>query len=189
MASAVFDARQQAVLQVETPKVVLDPEPVRPKPTRDKEMDEDELKQLEAKTFEEEQKLQQERQALIEKLTLDQLKPITIPFTAPSTATITSYAPEKIEIQTTSSADGLLVLTEAYYPSWQVSIDGKSAEVEKVDGMFRGVKLPAGDHQVTFTFVSQSLQIGQLITGGGLLLLIGALLASALLKENFWKRG
>lgn len=59
---------------------------------------------------------------------------------------------------------GLLVLSEIYYPGWRVSVDGRSSEVVPVYGVFRGVVLPAGEHEVVFQFTPLSFFTGMSIS-------------------------
>ena len=94
-------------------------------------------------------------------------------------AEITHYAPEEVVVQTRSSQPQLLVLTDAYYPGWQVTVDGTAAELLQADGLFRGVILAAGEHEVAFRFAPRSFQLGLMMTAVGLGLLV--LLGSALL--------
>ena len=96
-----------------------------------------------------------------------------------ATATIIRYAPEQVVVKTSSTDSQLLLLTDAHYPGWQVTVDGVPAELLQVDGLFRGVLLPVGDHEVVFTFAPRSFELGRLMTAVGLILLI--LLGAALL--------
>jgi len=63
---------------------------------------------------------------------------------------IIRYEDNWIEIKTKSEHERLMVLTDMYYPSWQVKIDGKSDYIYRVDFSLRGVKIPAGEHIVGF---------------------------------------
>ncbi|MCC6408286.1 MAG: hypothetical protein IT453_14070 [Planctomycetes bacterium] len=47
---------------------------------------------------------------------------------------------------------GLLVLTEQHYPGWTVEVDGTPRELLLVDGIFRGVELEPGEHEVVFRY-------------------------------------
>jgi hypothetical protein len=96
-----------------------------------------------------------------------------------ASAAIIRYAPEQVVVQTRSSQPQLLLLTDAHYPGWQVTVDGIPAELLQADGLFRGVLLFAGEHEVVFTFVPRSFQLGWLMTAVGLFLLL--LLGTALL--------
>lgn len=60
---------------------------------------------------------------------------------------------------------GLLVVSEAYYPGWQATVDRVGAPVLRVNGMMRGVILAAGDHEVVFRFRSRSIAVGFLVSG------------------------
>lgn len=56
----------------------------------------------------------------------------------------------KIKIETNNSGDGFLVLTDSYYPTWQVKIDGKNTEIFLTDYNFRGIIVPRGIHSIEF---------------------------------------
>ncbi len=83
--------------------------------------------------------------------------------------TITQYEPEQVTIHTESDDDGLLILSDAYYPGWETAVDGKIAPLYQADGLFRGVIVPAGEHEVTFEFSGNSYKIGRTISLIGLL--------------------
>jgi len=69
------------------------------------------------------------------------------------------------KIVLSTNEKGLLVLSELYYPGWTVSVDGIPGTVEKVGGLFRGVVLPIGSHQVVFEFNPLILYIGLIMAG------------------------
>ena len=81
---------------------------------------------------------------------------------------ITQYEPDQITLSTSLGASGLLVLSEVYDPGWDVLIDGRRADLLKVDGHLRGVVVPAGAHEVVFRYSPTVLQAGTAITGGTL---------------------
>ncbi len=107
-----------------------------------------------------------------------------------ASATIIRYEPEQVVVQTRSAQPQLLLLSDAYYPGWRVMVDDSPAELLQVDGLFRAVLLPAGEHDVVFTFAPRSFQLGMWITAAGLILL--AFLGTALLvlqrldSRRFW---
>ncbi len=92
-----------------------------------------------------------------------------------ATIALTSYEPNKLVYQTSSTHDVVAVFSEIYYPGWTVKIDGEVAEHVRADYVLRAMCIPAGKHVVEFTFNPQSLHITEgLATGSLVLLLIGA---------------
>ncbi len=87
---------------------------------------------------------------------------------------ITSYQAEKIELAADLNSPGWLILTDAWYPGWQVTVNGQSAEIQEVNLMFRAVELPAGSSSITFTYAPKSFYAGIVISviGWGILLLL-----------------
>ncbi len=93
-------------------------------------------------------------------------------------ARITSYAPERVVIQTTSDVPALLLLSDVNYPGWRAVVDGQPTEIYTANVLFRAVFVPAGTHEVTFVFAPASLTIG------GLLTLLGAMLWGVILARK-----
>ncbi|HET90000.1 MAG TPA: hypothetical protein ENN99_04555 [Chloroflexi bacterium] len=75
-------------------------------------------------------------------------------------ARITDYAPERVEIEVDAGSPGYLVLTDAWYPGWQATVDGQPTPIHRADLFFRAVPVEAGRHRVVFTFRSSSLFAG-----------------------------
>lgn len=65
-------------------------------------------------------------------------------------AKIEQYSKNKIKIRTKNKGSGLLVFTDAFYPTWNAEIDGKIVNIAKTDHAFRGVVVPPGEHEVLF---------------------------------------
>ncbi len=106
---------------------------------------------------------------------------------AESSATIVSYAAEEIIVETDSDTAALLVISDAYYPGWHVTVDGKAADVRQVNGLFRGVLLSAGEHEVRFWFSSPPFAAGRLISSATIVALSAALLLAVF--KNLARRG
>lgn len=80
------------------------------------------------------------------------------------TATIQSYAPERVVIRTDADRGALLVLSDAYFPGWVAQIDGQPASILRADYLFRAVALAPGRHTVTFAYQPLSVVLGASIT-------------------------
>lgn len=63
---------------------------------------------------------------------------------------INKYKENSIELQISTMHDGLLVLTDTFYPTWHVTIDKKEAKIYRTDYDFRGAIIPQGTHTVVF---------------------------------------
>lgn len=65
-----------------------------------------------------------------------------------------------VELATSAASDSFLVLSDADYPGWRATIDGRAARTIRADYAMRGVALPAGDHVVRFEFRPTSFYLG-----------------------------
>jgi uncharacterized membrane protein YfhO len=65
-------------------------------------------------------------------------------------AKIVEYQENKVIVDTQNQAEGFLILTDSYYPTWHVTIDGKEAKIYRTDYNFRGVIVPKGEHSLEF---------------------------------------
>ncbi len=77
---------------------------------------------------------------------------------------VASYEPERVILEVESDTAGLLVLTDANYPGWQATIDGEPTTIYTADGLFRGVFVPEGAHEVVFAFRPSLLSWGSIAT-------------------------
>lgn len=91
------------------------------------------------------------------------------PTTAP-TVTTTLDGLETIISRVTTTSPGLLVLADPSYPQWQVTVDGKRADLLRVDHAFKGVVVPAGRHTVVFSYDDKATKAGVVLS---LLTLVG----------------
>jgi hypothetical protein len=79
-------------------------------------------------------------------------------------------------VETRTTRPGILVVSESWAPGWHSTLGGEELEVERVDYLFRGVKVPAGTHIVEFTYRPLSWTIGWIVSLVALVGLIGGLL-------------
>jgi hypothetical protein len=92
---------------------------------------------------------------------------------APGTARLIAYGRERAVVRAQATRPALLVLTDVDYPGWKVAVDGRPAEVERVNFLLRGVVLPAGSHTVEFRYEPASWRAGWILTLVSLLGLVG----------------
>jgi hypothetical protein len=59
---------------------------------------------------------------------------------------------QRMMYQVLPDASGWLVVSEAYHPDWTVTIDGKPAQTTRAEAALLGTYVPAGSHEVTFSF-------------------------------------
>ncbi len=101
--------------------------------------------------------------------------------TAPSTAAaeIIAYAPERVAVRV-SGHGGLLLLSDAHYRGWAATLDGEPVAIYAADGLFRGVFVPVGEHEVVFAFRPGSYRLGLVVSVLGL----GGVLVGMVVKRK-----
>lgn len=60
-------------------------------------------------------------------------------------------------IEAKSETAALLVVTDVFYPGWRARLNGMETEIWPVQGLMRGVLVPAGDHVVEFRYAPKWL--------------------------------
>ena len=70
----------------------------------------------------------------------------------------TSYAPDRLTYKSNASTPRVAVFSEIYFPwGWEAAIDGKPAEIARVNYVLRAIVVPAGTHEITMTFDPKSV--------------------------------
>lgn len=73
---------------------------------------------------------------------------------------VEDYQPNHIKLLTETKGNQLLFLSDTYYPGWKAFIDGKESKIYRADYAFRAVVVPAGSHEVIFSYEPQSFYLG-----------------------------
>lgn len=78
---------------------------------------------------------------------------------------LTVYEPEKLEYKAAATSEQLAVFSDVYYDKgWQAFIDGKTTEHIRVNYVLRALRIPAGEHTITFEFKPKSYYTGEKVT-------------------------
>jgi len=67
------------------------------------------------------------------------------------------------------------VLSEAYYPGWTATVDGKKTDVLPANHLIQTIRLPAGKHVVHFQYRSRFLGLGFVVAALAALVPVGLL--------------
>lgn len=81
---------------------------------------------------------------------------------------VVSHEAETVLVRVNMECDGVVILSDTYYPGWKAYIDGKSADIHEVNLAMRGVAVPAGNHEIRYVYRPKSVFIGGLLTAFGI---------------------
>jgi len=73
----------------------------------------------------------------------------------PARTDLNLYTANDIDVAMRTPRSGFLLINDAYDPDWQVTVNGKPAELLKADGILRAVQVPAGDSRVTLSYATR----------------------------------
>jgi len=128
--------------------------------------------------------------ALLLRPDFDPLREIVLPDGAPradpafaGTSRVEELLPDRVRLDAELSADGYVVLLDAWDPGWRASVDGRPAPVLRANVAFRAVPVPAGRHRVELLY--QPAEVG---AGVALSLLTLAAAAVAALRSRWRAR-
>ena len=88
---------------------------------------------------------------------------------------IKEYQPDLITYNSSTSTEKLAVFSEMWYgpnKGWQVYIDGEKVDHIRVNYALRALRVPAGDHEITFEFRPKSYYMGETISLIGSIIMI-----------------
>ena len=92
------------------------------------------------------------------------------------TIQLTSYSPNTITYSSNTSSEQLALFSEMWYqPGWKVTIDGSPVDHIRANFALRGLKVPAGQHEIVFDFHPSSYYTGSVISLGSSTLIFAGL--------------
>lgn len=93
---------------------------------------------------------------------------------------IKQYEMNRIELESETNKNSILLLSEIYYPAWKAFVNGIETEIIRANYCLRAIELPAGKNKIEFIYKSESTEKGKSISlitlGLTSLLLIGSLI-------------
>jgi hypothetical protein len=96
-----------------------------------------------------------------------------------------SYETNSQSYQVSTSSDGLLCLSEIWFPAWKATIDEKPVQIHRINWSLRGIEVPKGKHVIRLEYVSDAYSTGSAITYAGFgLTIIGIALGLFLQRKK-----
>jgi hypothetical protein len=81
-----------------------------------------------------------------------------------STTRMTAFSPHRLVYQVETTANGLLVMSEPFFPGWRARVDGKPVEMMVADYILRAVPVSPGPHSVEVRYEPTSYRLGLYLT-------------------------
>lgn len=108
------------------------------------------------------------------------------------TITLSSYAPDKLTYESNTSSEQLAVFSEVWYgpnKGWNAYLDGEPVEHIRADYVLRAMKVPAGQHTITFEFAPKVYKAGVAISViSSLIIILGILGLAGFYGYKFWQQ-
>ncbi len=98
-------------------------------------------------------------------------------------ATVEEPSPEEVRVYVNAPQAGVVVLADTFDPDWQATLNGAPCRILRVNGIFRGVAVPPGEHVITYRYKPHSFAVGSAVSVATLALL-AALGVAGLMKPT-----
>ena len=80
------------------------------------------------------------------------------------TYAVRDMGPNQFSVTGMFPADGLLFVSEVFYPGWKAFMDGEEQPIQRLDYFFRGVRVTQGIHAIQFLYDPPEFRLGVSIT-------------------------
>jgi hypothetical protein len=71
-----------------------------------------------------------------------------------------------------SEREALLVVTDAWYPGWRATVNGRATPVAEVNAFQRGVRVPAGNSSVVMRYEPATVRVGIIVSLAALIAVV-----------------
>jgi hypothetical protein len=120
----------------------------------------------------------------------ERLAPYTVVLSAPgertdrrdADLTVTEDSGDTVAVRADADGAGYLVLADAIQSDWSVTVDGQPAEIVDADHAFGAVHVPAGGHEIVFTYSPRGQTVGSAVSALSL-----AVLALLAVPPRVWR--
>jgi len=127
------------------------------------------------------------KEAAIDARFRDQVQGTSYPVEATDTIMLKSYEPNELTYTYSAAAEKMVIFSDIYYSAgWKCFIDNKETRYFRADYVLRGMIVPAGNHEIRFTFKPSSYITGNKVSLASSLILI--LMATGYLVMRFAKK-
>jgi membrane protein YfhO len=99
-------------------------------------------------------------------------------------AAITVDGRNWVVINTDNPNDGLLVLSDNYYPGWKAAVDGASTPIFRANHTMRAVNVPAGRHLISFRFMPAAFFVSMYVSLAAAAITLAALILSLFMRKR-----
>lgn len=96
---------------------------------------------------------------------------------------LTQVSPESVELTVNAPTAGITVLADTHLPGWKAFLNGERAPLVRVNGLFRGVPTPPGEHSIRLVYRPAAPYLGMALAVAGLLL-AAAITAYSMLRPR-----
>jgi len=113
------------------------------------------------------------KEMTIDKIFKEQVSKASYPVLETEKIELVSYQPDELLYKYSAKEEKLAVFSEIYYPAgWKCYLDGKESKYFRADWILRGMVVPAGDHEIKFTFKPASYYMGNKVSLASSVILI-----------------
>ena len=102
-----------------------------------------------------------------------------------SVVRLTEYDATRLKYDVNSTAGGVIVFSEIYYPEWTATVDGQEVPVGRVNYVLRAINVKPGRHTVELSFFPKSVDRTEAIAYAAYAVLAAVVVLLALME---WRR-
>ena len=71
---------------------------------------------------------------------------------------------KRLECKVKMDEARILCMAAPYCRGWSAMIDGKKVDIYKINSMYMGIEVPAGEHNIEFKYVTPGIRLGGFVS-------------------------